>query len=221
MQAADRTAVTRMSFGVSFTVGLYGIAFGAAAVSYGMAPLQAVALSLFTFTGASQFALAGVLGAGGSVLSGVVAAVLLGTRNALYGLRVAPILQLHGFKRAAAAHVVIDESTAVCVAQEERGEKAMQYGFFATGLGVFFFWNLFTALGAFGAAALDDPGKFGLDAAVPAAFLGLVWPRLTAREPWAVAIGATLVALVLVPFAPAGVPIIASVIAAITIGWKR
>lgn len=221
METTDKRAVSRMSFGVSFTVGLYGIAFGAAAVAYGLEPLQAVALSLFTFTGASQFALVGVLGAGGTVLSATVAAVLLGTRNALYGLRVAPVLQLHGVKRAAAAHVVIDESTAVCVAQEDRGEKAMQYGFFATGLGVFFFWNLFTALGAFGAAALDDPGRFGLDAAVPAAFLGLVWPRLVAREPWAVAAGAAIISLVLVPIAPAGVPIIASVIAAVIMGWKK
>lgn len=221
METLERRAVSRLSFSVSFTVGLYGIAFGAAAVAYGLEPLQAVALSLLTFTGASQFALVGVLGAGGTVLSGVVAAVLLGIRNALYGLRVSPVLELKGLKRAGAAHLVIDESTAVCVAQEERGSKAMKYGFFATGLGVFFFWNLFTALGAFGAAALEDPGRFGLDAAVPAAFLGLVWPRLSAREPWAVAAGAAIISLVLVPIAPAGVPIIASVIAAVIVGWKK
>lgn len=221
MNPTQRKAIQRTSISVALTVGTYGLAFGAAGVAAGLTVVQTCALSLLTFTGASQFAAVGVLGAGGSAISAITAAALLGTRNTMYGLRVAPFLDVRGFKRAAAAHLVIDESTAVGVAQEEHGDRAMRHGFYVTGIGVFIFWNIFTALGAFGAAGLENPGKFGLDAAVPAAFLGLLWPRLIAREPWAVAAGAAIIALVLVPIAPAGVPIIASVIAAIAVGWKR
>jgi predicted branched-subunit amino acid permease len=221
VKPAQRREIERDSLSIALTVGTYGIAFGAAGVAAGLTVLQTCALSLLTFTGASQFAAVGVLGAGGSVVSAVTAAALLGTRNTLYGLRVSPFLKATGLRRVAAAHLVIDESTAVGTSQEDHGEEAMRFGFYLTGIGIFVFWNIFTALGALGAAQLDDPGRFGLDAAVPAAFLGLLWPRLIAREPWAVAAGAAIIALVLVPFAPAGVPIIASVIAAIIVGWKR
>lgn len=221
MNPTQRKAIQRTSASIALTVGTYGLAFGAAGVAAGLSVLQTCALSLLTFTGASQFAAVGVLGAGGSAISAITAAALLGTRNTLYALRVGPFLNVHGLRRIAAAHLVIDESTAVGVAQEEHGEKAMRHGFYLTGIGIFIFWNIFTALGALGAAGLDDPGTFGLDAAVPAAFLGLLWPRLVAREPWAVAAGAAIIAIVLVPFAPAGVPIIASVIAAVIVGWRR
>ena len=76
----------RDSLSVSLTVGAYGVAFGAAAVANGFTVLQSCLLSLLTFSGASQFAVIGVLGAGGSALSGIATASLLGVRNALYGV---------------------------------------------------------------------------------------------------------------------------------------
>jgi predicted branched-subunit amino acid permease len=166
-------------------------------------------LSLLAFTGASQFAVVGVLGAGGSALSAITAASLLGVRNSFYGLRMAPILQVRGVKRLAAAQITIDESTAVSVAQEDKGLDAMRLGFWATGIGVYIFWNLFTFLGALGATTLGDPAAWGLDAAVPAAFLGLLWPRLISRSARIVALLSIFMCTLLIPFAPAGVPVIA------------
>ena len=176
-----KRATIAQSFSVSFTVGLYGIAFGAAGVAAGFSILQTCLLSLLTFSGASQFAVVGVMGSGGSALSGIATASLLGIRNGLYGLRMAPILQVRGIKRVIAAQVTIDESTGVAIGQEERGASAMQLGFWLTGFGVYFFWNVFTLVGALGAEAMGNPSAWGLDAAVPAAFLGLVWPRLLGR----------------------------------------
>ena len=152
----NRATVTQ-SLSVSFTVGLYGTAFGAAAVAAGFSILQTCLLSLLTFSGASQFAVVGVMGAGGSALSGIATASLLGIRNALYGLRMAPLLQVRGFKRVIAAQITIDESTGVAIGQEERGADAMKQGFWLTGFGVYFFWNLFTLAGALGAQAMGDP----------------------------------------------------------------
>ena len=131
----------RDSLSVSLTVGAYGVAFGAAAVANGFTVLQSCLLSLLTFSGASQFAVIGVLGAGGSALSGIATASLLGVRNALYGVIMAPRLKVTGFKRIVAAQITIDESTAVALGQEPHGTDAMHKGFWYTGIGVFGFFD--------------------------------------------------------------------------------
>lgn len=215
----NRATVTQ-SLSVSFTVGLYGTAFGAASIAAGFSILQTCLLSLLTFSGASQFAVVGVIGAGGSSISGIATASLLGIRNGLYGLRMAPILKVRGFKRVVAAQITIDESTGVAIGQEDLGPGAMKHGFWLTGFGVYFFWNLFTLAGALGAQAMGDPSAWGLDAAVPAAFLGLVWPRLHGNFERALAVSAVLLALALTPFVAAGIPIIATALLAVAFGWK-
>ena len=210
----------RDSLSVSFTVGAYGVAFGAAAVANGFSVLQSCLLSLLTFSGASQFAVIGVIGAGGGALSGITTASLLGIRNGLYGVLMAPILKVRGAKRLLAAHITIDESTGVSLSQEPRGLQAMREGFWLTGFGVFIFWNLFTLAGALGAKAMGDPSAWGLDAAVPAAFLGLVWPRLTNGFERSLAVAAMVLAIALTPFVAAGVPIISTALLAVAFGWK-
>ncbi len=197
------------------------MAFGAAAVANGFSVLQACLLSLLTFSGASQFAVVGVIGAGGSAISAIATASLLGTRNALYGVIMAPRLKVTGFTRIVAAQITIDESTAVALGQESSGEDAMRKGFWYTGFGVFIFWNLFTLAGALGAQAMGDIRAFGLDSAVPAAFLGLVWPRLTGKFERALAVSCALFAIAMTPILPAGLPIIATAFIAIVIGLKR
>ena len=211
----------RDSLAVAIPVGTYGAAFGAASVAAGFSILQTCLLSLLLFSGASQFAVVGVMGAGGSALSAIATGSLLGFRNGLYGLKMAPILKLRGLKKILAAQLTIDESTGVAIGQESRGVEASRYGFWATGIGVYLFWNFFTFLGAIGAQAIGNPAAWGLDAAVPAAFLGLVWPRLIDNKTRFVAISAALLAITLTPIAPAGVPIIATVAIAVIFGWKR
>ena len=210
----------RDSLSVSFTVGAYGVAFGAAAVANGFSVLQSCLLSLLTFSGASQFAVISVIGAGGSAISGIATASLLGFRNGLYGVLMAPILKVRGFKRLVAAHITIDESTGVSLSQEARGPEAMREGFWLTGFGVFIFWNLFTLAGALGAKAMGDPSAWGLDAAVPAAFLGLVWPRLKSSTDKTLAIIAAIFAIATTPFLPAGLPIIGTAVIAVIVGLR-
>ena len=210
----DRTAIS-----VAFTVGLYGAAFGAAGVTAGFSILQSCLLSILLFSGASQFAVVGIMGAGGSAISAIATATLLGFRNALYGLQMAPILKVTGLNRVLAAQITIDESTAVATLQDNDAER--KRGFYVTGIGVYIFWNLFTFLGALGASAIGDPAVWGLDAAVPAAFCGLVWPRLKNKLQFVVCASAIALALLLTPLTPAGVPIITTVLLAVIFGWKK
>ena len=219
MSRVNRATATQ-SLSVSITVGLYGTAFGAASIAAGFSVLQTCLLSLLTFSGASQFAVAGVIGAGGTAISAIATASLLGTRNMLYALRMAPLLRVTGLKKIVAAHITIDESTGVAISQEKLGTQAMKQGFWLTGFGVYIFWNLFTFLGALGAQAMGDPSAWGLDAAVPAAFLGLLWPNLTNNFERVLAVSALVMAVVLSPVLSAGLPIISTVVLAIVFGWK-
>lgn len=213
---ADRAGIVRDAVAVGVATGAYGISFGAIAVSSGLSIAQACALSLLVFTGASQFALVGVVAAGGAPLSGTATALLLGSRNTLYGLRVAPLLGWTGWRRAAAAHLLIDESTAMSVSRES--PAAARLGFLSTGLSVFVLWNLATLGGAVAGEQLGDPRTYGLDAAVAAAFLALLWPRLPDRRNQAVAALGVAVALGLVPLAAPGVPVLAAGAVAVLVG---
>lgn len=211
-------SVKRDSLSLSFAVGVYGAAFGAASVAAHFSVIQTCAISLLTFSGASQFAAVGVVGAGGGAVSAIATGALLGTRNGLYAVRMAPLLKVRGFKRVVAAQVTIDESTGVALAQTN--DEDARTGFWWTGFGVFIFWNIFTLLGALSAGLLSDPAAYGLDALVPAAFVGLVWPRLTSQKSYILAVAAFLFALSLAPFVPAGVPIIATSLLAVVMGWR-
>ncbi|MEI7697589.1 MAG: AzlC family ABC transporter permease [Actinomycetes bacterium] len=215
------SVTVRDSLSLSLTVGAYGIAFGAASVANGFSVLQSCLLSLLTFSGASQFAVIGVLGAGGSALSGIATASLLGFRNGLYGVIMAPRLKVKGFRRVIAAQLTIDESTGVALGAEKRNDDAMRHGFWLTGIGVFVFWNLFTLAGALGAQAMGDTRAWGLDAAVPAAFLGLVWPRLESNRDRALAVASIIFAIAMTPILPAGLPIIATAFIAVAVGLRR
>jgi predicted branched-subunit amino acid permease len=214
-----KNPVDRTALSVAFTVGLYGAAFGAAGVTAGFSILQTCLLSILLFSGASQFAVVGIMGAGGSAISAIATATLLGFRNALYGLQMAPILKVGGLKRVLAAQITIDESTAVATLQENDEDR--KRGFYVTGIGVYIFWNLFTYLGALGASAIGDPSVWGLDAAVPAAFCGLIWPRLKNKTQFLVSSIAIAWALLLTPIAPAGIPIITTVLLAVIFGVKK
>ena len=214
-----KNQVDRTALSVAFTVGLYGAAFGAAGVTAGFSILQTCLLSILLFSGASQFAVVGIMGAGGAAISAIATATLLGFRNTLYGLQMAPILKVKGFKRVLAAQITIDESTAVATLQDNDQDR--KRGFYLTGIGVYLFWNLFTFLGALGASAIGDPSVWGLDAAVPAAFLGLIWPRLKNKVQFLVSGIAISWALLLTPVTPAGIPIITTVVLAIIFGAKK
>ena len=219
MSSLTRRTV-RDSLSVAITVGTYGVAFGAASVAAGFTVLQSCLFSLLTFTGASQFAAVGVVASGGAAASAVTAAALLGTRNAPYGIQMAPLLKVRGVRRLLAAHITIDESTGVALSQAPRGVAAMREGFWITGTGVFIFWNIFTLLGALGAKALGNPASWGLDAAVPAAFLGLLWPRLVTNFLRVVAVASMAFAILITPWLPAGLPIIATTVVAVALGWR-
>ena len=211
-------SVQRDSLSVGLAVGAAGVAFGAVAVADHFTVAQACFLSFILFSGASQFSLVAVMSSGGSALSAIVTGTFLGSRNGLYGVRMAQILKLKGAKRALAAQITIDESTGVAIAQQNLQDQKI--AFWYTGFGVFFFWNLFTLLGALGAKAIGDTSAWGLDVASPAIFCAVLFPRLKERKLLFACVLSFIWALSITEFVPAGVPIISTVAIAAIVGWK-
>ena len=203
----QRRAVTSDALGIGVATGAYAISFGAVSVASGLDVWQTQVLSLAMFTGASQFALIGVLGAGGGVITAVLTAWLLGARNSVYAVSLAPRLRVRGLRRMAAAQLTIDESTAMALAHDDP-PAASRHAFWATGLSIYVLWNLGTLAGSLGAAAIGDPATYGLDAAIPAAFLALLWPRLVDRQMRVLAAVAAAGALLLTPLLRPGLPVL-------------
>jgi predicted branched-subunit amino acid permease len=207
-----------MSLGVGIATGLYGISFGALSVAAGLEIWQTQLLSILMFSGGSQFAFIGVVASGGlaSLPAAIASAWLLGIRNGFYALQMKPLLGVLGWKTPIAAQFNIDETTGVATAQSNLADT--RKGFWLTGLSVFVFWNLLTFAGALLGESIGDPSAFGLDAAAAAAFLGLLWPRLRELQPIAVAVAAGVIAVVLSPMLPAGLPILIAALSAVVIG---
>jgi 4-azaleucine resistance transporter AzlC len=185
----------------------FGIAFGVLARSAGMGPAAAIVFSGTTFAGSAQFAAAGVLDAGGAVAAAITAAILLNARYTPIGISVAPILGGPLWQRLVLAQLVTDESWALAHIGDGRFDRGRLIG---AGLGLYVFWVASTAVGALGAGLFGDPEALGLDAAFPALFLALLWPQLRPPRAIAAAVLGAAIALVLIPVAPPGVPIIAA-----------
>jgi 4-azaleucine resistance transporter AzlC len=211
--ANQRRAIRRDALGIALAAGVYAVSFGVISTVSGLTALQTCVLSLVMFTGGSQFAFIGVIGSGGLPYSGVAAALLLGARNGLYGIRLAPILRAGRRRRLLAAHFVIDETTAMAI-RHDRDQDARQ-AFWTTGIALFVLWNLGTALGAVAGPVIGEPETYGLDAAIPAAFVALLWPQLPDLASRLTAVLAVGLTVVLVPVVPVGIPVLAAGLVAV------
>ena len=217
MTVQSRNAL-RAGIAVGAATAAYGFSFGALSVAAGLSVWQTCVLSLFMFSGGSQFAVVGILASGG--LSAGPAAIATGTflglRNGIYSLRIAPIIGGSWLKRLIAAQLTIDESTAVSLNQGTLA--AQRVGFWATGLAVYIGWNLTTLMGALVGNLLGDVSNLGLDAVAAAAFVGLLWPRLRQLQASVVAAAAAIIATILIPLAPPGIPVLAAAVVAVVVG---
>ncbi len=211
-----RGAVTALPLAIA--VGLFGVSFGVlSAASGGMGAAPAVVMSAITFAGSAQFAAASVVAAGGAPVTSIAAALLLNARYLPIGISVARFLPGGRLRRFLSAQLVVDESWAIAAKGGGEFEADRLIG---AGIMLWLAWVGGTIVGVVGGEALGDPAALGLDAAFPALFLALLVPQLDAPRAIAAALLGAGIALVLVPFTPPGVPIIAAAAAAL-IGLVR
>ena len=210
---ADRRAIRRRAVSISVALMPFAFAFGISCADAGLSVWHAVGFSVLVFTGGSQFAAVGVLRDGGAPASAIASALLLGLRLLAYGVVMTPHLLGPRWKRALESHLMIDESVAVGLGAGDPSN--VRYGYRWAGLSVFVLWNVSTVAGALvGSNAGDLIEKFGIDAAIPASFLALVWPRLLDERQRIIALVGALIAATQIPLAPPGIPILAAGLAA-------
>jgi 4-azaleucine resistance transporter AzlC len=208
-----RDRILRDALSIGLATGVYAVSFGVLSVAAGFSVAQTCVMSLVAFTGASQFTFVSVMGAGGGVAAALPPAVLLAARNGIYALSLGSVLRSSRLGRALDAHLVIDESTAMAHAQSD--DAARRRGFLLTALAIFACWNAGTLGGALAGGALGDPKSLGLDAIFPAVFLALLAPQIRTKAAARAAVAGALIAVVLLPIAPPGVPVMASALAAL------
>jgi predicted branched-subunit amino acid permease len=219
VRTPEDSAAVRKALAVGIAAASYGVSYGALAVAAGLDIWQTCVMSLLMFTGGSQFALVGVIATGGVAAgpAAILSAAVLGVRNGIYGIRMAPIVGGGWWRRVAAAWVTIDETTAVAIAQPTL--RSQRIGFWVAAAAVFVGWNLTSLLGGLIGNSLGDIRAYGLDAAAAAAFLGLLWPRLRQRQTIAVAAGAAVVAAVVTPVLLPGLPVLVAGLVAVVVGY--
>lgn len=190
-----------------------GVSFGVLARSVGWGPVAAIGSSVLICSGSAQFAVAAVLGSGGGMPAAVIAAVLLNARFGPMGVAVAPYLRGGPLRRALEGQAVIDASWALASRGGGRFDREFMIG---ASVPQVVAWFGGTAAGALGGDFVGDPERLGLDAIFPAFFLVLLVDELRGgRSAVTVAVLAATLALLLVPFTPPGVPVIAACVAAL------
>lgn len=218
-----RTKILRDAIGIGIGVATYGLSFGALGTATGLSLLETQLLSLIMFTGGSQFALVGTLAGGGSALSAISAASLLGVRNLAYAVRNNALLQPRGWRKFTGAQLTIDESTAMALGHEKGvdGIEGAKFAFWSTGISVFVFWNIATLLGAVAVSLVGDPNTYGLDAAIGAGFIALLWPQVKSKFTLFVALLSSAVAIISIPLLQPGLPILLAGFVAALIAWIK
>jgi len=204
----DRTLIRDVA-ALAAAAGLVGLSFGAIAIASGLPAWAVITMSVVVFAGGSQFMAVGMLAAG-SPVAAILGGLLLNARHLPFGLAVADVLVGAWGSRLAGSHLMIDESVAFALAQSDPRRRAGAY--WLTGISLFVTWNLGTLLGVTLGGVVDDPARFGLDAAFPAALLALLLPRLREASVRRVALVGAAVAVAGTFYLPAGLPVLLALV---------
>jgi predicted branched-subunit amino acid permease len=214
---AQRRSIKAQAISIGLAIAPFGLAFGALCAESGIGVWEALGFSSIVFGGSSQFAAVSVLADDGTIIAAITAGLLLNLRSLAFGVSMAPSLKGSLLWRVGISQLMIDESTAIGSSQNTH--ELRRYGYLWGGLSVFVLWNVTTLIGVSLLANADSlVTDLGIDATIPAAFLGLIWNKLEHATHRTVAFIGSLLAMILIPFTPAGIPVIAS---AFSIIWVR
>ena len=200
--------------GVPFAVVgfVLSLSFGVLATQAGFSRLQAMVTSTIVFAGSAQFAALAIVAAGGGIGAAVAAGAMMNSRYLAMGIALAPSLPGGVLRRVLTGQVVVDSSWVLA----NRGDGTFDRGLLlGTSAPQYVAWVAGTVVGVYAGDVIGEPGRFGLDAVFPTFFLGLLITELADRRRRVAALLGGGIALALVPFTPAGVPVLVAAAAAI------
>ncbi|MEX0757768.1 MAG: AzlC family ABC transporter permease [Acidimicrobiia bacterium] len=214
-----RRRIVARALSVALAASPFAVAFGAIASASGLTLAETIGFSTFVFTGSAQFAAVAILADGGAIGAAVSTGLLLNLRSLAFGILLVPDLRGPVWWRALVSQLVIDESTAIATVENDTASR--RWGFLVGGVAVFVLWNLSTIVGAVLVPTGGDTiQRYGLDATIPAAFLGLLWPRLADSTQRRVAFAGAAIAIAVTPFTPPGIAIVIAIVAVLA-GRRR
>ena len=181
---ASRQRLLKDSVGIMVSAGGFGLVYGLSARAAGFSPVEASAMSLLVFAGASQFVAVGYLLGGFSWLAIALLTAFLNARHVLYAAALAPyVSDKPRWVRAAMAYVLTDEGFALGVAHFRRIGRGDVRGYFLGAIiSTWIPWNLATIAGVTIGGSIPDPARLGLDVIFPAAMGGLAVGLITGRR---------------------------------------
>ena len=219
---ADARASWRAGLRAGVPFGVAGffvsLSFGVLAQDAGMSATAAIVMSAIVFAGSAQFAAVSIIAAGGGLGAAVLAAAMMNSRFLPMGIALAPSLPGGPLDRAGQGQTVVDSSWAIAARDDGTFDR---WKLFGTTVPQYVAWVSGTVAGVFGGDVLGDPDKFGLDAVFPTFFLALLIAEMRDGRTRGVAALGALIALVLIPFTPPGVPVLVASLAALTGLWRR
>ena len=186
---------------------LLAMSFGVIAVDAGLSPLAAIVMSAIVFAGSAQFTAIAIIAQGGGVGSAVGAAALMNSRFLSMGIALAPSLPGRATWRALQGQTVVDVSWVMAARGDGTFDRWVLFGSSAP---QYVTWLGGTVVGAYAGDLIGDPSRLGLDALYPAFFAALLLAEVRKRRPRVSAALGAVIALVLIPIAPPGVPVLAA-----------
>ena len=154
-----------------------GLSFGIIASSVGLNPFFVGAMSLFIYAGAAQFITVSMLSSGFPILSIVLATFLINSRMILMSMATAPFFKRYSvFKNIIIGTFLTDESFSLGMNKQNYTNGRLTYEWFNTAnLVSYFTWSVSSVLGALLGGIVKDPKVLGLDFALVAMFIGLLY----------------------------------------------
>ncbi|MFN8494109.1 MAG: AzlC family ABC transporter permease [Caldilineaceae bacterium] len=162
----------------------FGIIFGALAVTRGLTPQAASAMSAFVFAGSAQFIAAGLVASGTSTAIIILTTFVVNLRHSLYSASLAPHMKHLPQRWLLPLGFWLTDESYVVVIQRYNQPDASPYKhwfFFGSALSMYLNWQLCTYIGIRAGQSIHDPQRWGLDFAMAVTFLGMLIPMLRNR----------------------------------------
>lgn len=181
---------------ISIGAFIYGVTFGLLALGAGRGALEALAMSVFIYSGSAQTVALGSFAAGAGLAATVVTVLLLNARYVLYSASLRPWMQGLGAARCYGTLFVLgDGSWLLAMQAREHGENDVGY-LLGASIASFIAWIVGTLIGAGAGRSMPRPEVLGLDFLLIGfcAAMMMVMMRVRARRLTAITVGVSLFA---------------------------
>ncbi|HIY91788.1 AzlC family ABC transporter permease [Companilactobacillus sp. HBUAS56275] len=176
-----------------------GISFGIVAASAGMSVLMATLMSLIVYAGSAQFILVSLLAIGTPIVSIVLSVFLVNSRMILMSMTTANFFKKNSlFENIIIGSLITDESFALSMNKLNYTDGKLSFKWFNTvNLLAYLVWAASTMVGAMLGKVISDPQKLGLDFALVAMFIGLLYLQLISDKSISLKVQLIVVAVML------------------------